>query len=351
MRLHVVTGDYAPGFTGGVASWTERVAHEAHRRGVEVLLHARGARLSGRAAELRHDAAHPFALQRIRARQWNRNQASAVAAHLAPQLRRGDLVLASTWPLAPGLVEPCRALGIPLITVAHGSEVTRLTEPPPQLRALASYARFGAVSGFLVRRLRDLGVRATLLPAPVDLVPSVPGPEEREGVLVVARCTELKGIDRALGIGEALGWPVTVVGEGPAMGRLARLARELRVAVRFEGRLSWPRTVACYQRSRLLLQPSREDDDGMGAEGLGLVVLEAIAHGCPAAVSAVGGLPEAVGPGLILEAPDDPVASAAALRRWLGGGPLEEQRAWLAGRHGTGLCLDALLDSSQDSGA
>ncbi len=346
---HIVTGDAPPGFTGGVASWTERVCRGLAERQLEVRLWARGARLRGRGPESRHDLGFPTPVHRLRVHRWNRNQARAVAQALPPFLNAGDVVLASTWPLAPGLVEPCRARGIPLLVAVHGSDVSRLVEAPAGLRALGDYARFGSVSRFLADRLEALGIRSSVLPSPIDIEAEPPGLEAREGLLVVARCTPLKGIGRALRLAEALGWPATVVGEGPALPELRRLAATLRTPVRFAGRLGWPETVASYRRAALVAQLSRADEDGSGAEGLGLVVLEAVAHGAPAVVSGVGGLPEAVGPGLVLERPDDPPHSAAAVRAWLADGdPAADQRAWLHQHHGVERCVDALRSLSQD---
>jgi len=346
---HVVVGDFPPAFTGGVASWTERVCHALIERGEELVLHARGARLRGRVDESRHDAASALSIRRLRVRSWNANQASAVARLVGPQLCAGDRVLATTWPLAPGLRAPCEALGVPLLVVAHGSEVSRLELAPAPLAELATGARFAAVSGFLAARLAALGVAARVLPAPVELDADAPGPEGREGLLVVARCTPNKGIERAIDLAGALGWTLTVVGEGSQLPALRAHARAAGVAVRFEGRLSWEATVARYRGARALVQLSRADADGGGAEGLGLVVLEAVAHGAPAAVSAVGGLPEAVGPGLVLSEPDDPQASARALRAWLDtGAPVARQRAWLATEHGVQRTVDALLAMAQD---
>jgi glycosyltransferase involved in cell wall biosynthesis len=50
----------------------------------------------------------------------------------------------------------------------------------------------------------------------------------------------------------------------------------------------------------------RVDPHGMGAEGLGLVLLEAAMMGIPSIGCRTGGVPEAVGPGLLLDNPDNP---------------------------------------------
>jgi len=320
-----------------------------HQRGESVLLYARGSRGEG-AAESAFDRRAPFAVQRLYGRSWNARQARHVAGGLVPRLRPGDRVLATTWPLAADLAQPCRQLGVPLLVIAHGSAASRLPQPtPPALLRLAAQAHFGAVSSFLQGVLAARGVAARVLPSPVDLAD--PGDLPREGLLVVARCTPLKGIGRALRLGAALGWPVTVVGEGSELSSLRRLAGELGLEARFAGRLPYHQVVERYRRARLLVQLSRAAGDGGGAEGLGLVVLEAIAHGCPVAVSAVGGLPEAVGPGLVLAEPDDASASAARVAAWLACADVAaHQRAWLAAHHGTALCVDGLLALCQDGG-
>ena len=63
------------------------------------------------------------------------------------------------------------------------------------------------------------------------------------------------------------------------------------------------------------------------------------------------GLPEAVGPGLVLAEPDDASASAARVAAWLACADVAaHQRAWLAAHHGTALCVDGLLALCQDGG-
>ena len=282
------------------------------------------------------DGRAPFPVRRLRGRSWNRRQAAIAARALGSTLKQGDCVLATTWPVAAKLAERCRRLEVPLLVVAHGSDVTRLGERAPEaLLSLARWARFGAVSGFLAGVLEALGIAARVLPAPVRPAPVAGLAPERHELLVVARCTPLKGVDRALRLGKALGWPVSVVGDGPERRQLQALARQLGVQARFFGRQPRERMGEHYGRATCLVLLSRADDDGSGAEGLGLVVLEAAAHGLPAAVSPVGGLPEAVGPGLVFADADDAARSADQLRAYLADeGVGARQRAWLRKRHG-----------------
>ena len=89
-----------------------------------------------------------------------------------------------------------------------------------------------------------------------------------------------------------------------------RLAREagLPVAlVKFTGFVPEAHTPALYRGARVFLYPSRY-------EGFGLPPLEALSCGVPVVGSNAASLPEVVGDGGVLVAPDDVVALGAALR-------------------------------------
>ncbi len=103
-----------------------------------------------------------------------------------------------------------------------------------------------------------------------------------------------------------------LVGEGPLLGNLQRLAGELLPAgaCRFLPPQADLRPL--FHKSGLLALSSR-------TEALPNVVLEAMAAGLPVAATAVGGVPELVTPARTgwLAQPGDPPALAAALRRLL----------------------------------
>jgi glycosyltransferase involved in cell wall biosynthesis len=123
-------------------------------------------------------------------------------------------------------------------------------------------------------------------------------PREPGLMLGVGRLAPVKGFDLAVATLAKLregGQEARLVlagedwGEGEA---LRALAQRLGVAdrVEFAGRVAEEDLVRLYNRASVLLAPSRY-------EAFGITVLEALACGCPAVVSNVGGLPAALGRG------------------------------------------------------
>jgi glycosyltransferase involved in cell wall biosynthesis len=192
------------------------------------------------------------------------------------------------------------------------------------------------MSEFLREQLAMRGYPGRVLPAPIDgQVDQVSSPGRRW--LYVARATPLKGGDRFIRLVNAADADGVVVGDGPELASWRRLAASLGARVEFLGALPHEQVLAEMDRAdRLLLLP-RADGDGTGAEGLGLVLLEAHARGISVVGCRTGGVPEAVGPGLILADPDDIEGSIKAIAAHRSDG-----RAWMAQHHGamrTAACL------------
>lgn len=343
MAYLIATQDFPPGFTGGIASWAEDMAEVLHRAGESVTVLARAT--EGTAA---HDKERPYKVVRMVGRSWGRWQGLWTALAGLPHLRNPKelRVLFATWPLAAGLGPIASAAGAQVGVAFHGSDLTRTVVPTDNFRrAIASARDLFPVSNFLATELERLGVpreRVRVLPMPLAL-PSGSAPRG-EGLLCVARLTPLKGVERAIGLARALRVPLTVVGEGPEAPRLSALARGQNVV--FTGRLTRPEIAAIPAAAAVLL--SRPDDDGTGAEGLGLTLLEAAARGLPAIGCRTGGVPEAVGPGVILDNPDSPTpGDLAAVRALLADAQAGEvARAWVRQHHGPGPVLAALDVSS-----
>jgi len=88
---------------------------------------------------------------------------------------------------------------------------------------------------------------------------------------------------------------LTIAGEGPLLGKLQSLARELGIdnRVSFTGFVSQRELREIYYASHILLQPSQMGRDG-NQEGIPNSMLEAMAGGLPVFATQHGGIPEAI---------------------------------------------------------
>jgi phosphatidylinositol alpha-1,6-mannosyltransferase len=142
--------------------------------------------------------------------------------------------------------------------------------------------------------------------APEDATSAPPSPDRPFTLLSVSRLVDLyKGHDtviRALPLIHSK-CPATryvIVGGGPLRDYLQRLAGTLGVEqhVVFLGDVSDDTREALYQNCDVFVQLSREARSGGGAEGFGIVCLEASAAGKPVVAGRAGGLPDAVKDGV-----------------------------------------------------
>jgi glycosyltransferase involved in cell wall biosynthesis len=140
--------------------------------------------------------------------------------------------------------------------------------------------------------------------------------------LYVGRMDAVKGVDRlARHFAESsCPAPLWLVGDGPLEGMLRSRYGDS-ASIRFMGRLAQEELGDLYRDALAVILPSA------GYEVLGLVVLEAFAHGTPAVVTAVGGakeLIEASGAGFVYESSAEldraltVLANDAAIRADLG---------------------------------
>ena len=217
---------------------------------------------------------------------------------MAPALRRGGVeqVVSSThghevgWSYIPGGGQLVR-------TVARrGDVMTYLTDVTlRRLRAVVpADTRMERLTG---------GVDPTRFhpDAGGDAIRRRLGLVDRLVVTCVARLVTRKGQDVLI-----KGWPIVqrhhpdavlmLVGAGPALGRLRRLAGQVGVesSVVFAGRIPDEELPAYLAASDVFAMPSRARLHGLEIEGLGLSALEASASGLPVITGAAGGAPEVV---------------------------------------------------------
>lgn len=177
--------------------------------------------------------------------------------------------------------------------------------------ATASRAdEFIAISRYVAARIaRYYDRRAAVVYPPVDTGFFSPdGTDPGAAALVVSALVPYKRIDLAIEACARANVDLRIVGNGPEMARLRRLAGP---GVTFRGWLSNDEIRSEYRRAGVVLLP--------GVEDFGIVPLEAQACGRPVVAAADGGALETVEDGVTgtLVAARSPEAWAAAIRRTL----------------------------------
>ena len=329
--IHLVTLDAPPQRTGGIASWIQDTALALQAQGAKVCLHApetEGAK--------GWDAVQPFTVRRMWGRSWGRHQGRWVRLQIPRSIEPGDAVIYSTWRLAE---HAAAKVQVPQAITVHGSDLSAVGADGHRFVATCGQVQSVlTVSAYLKGLAKDLGVRASVVPMPLAPAP-LRGAFGAE-LLVVARLTQLKGVDRVIRLAQALGRPLRVLGDGPQAGALKTLGQ----GVVFEGRVSRERVFQAMNQAAATLLLSKAGPGGAGAEGLGLVLLEAQARGCPVISSGTGGLAEATEKGLILADSDTP--NLDRVRSFLGDlGAGERARKWVRARHSPNLCAQVLLEA------
>jgi glycosyltransferase involved in cell wall biosynthesis len=239
------------------------------------------------------------------------------------------------YPDGYAAVEIGRALGVPVVVSARGSDINLFREIPsarPHLvRTLERASGLIAVSEALARAMRELGAppgKVRVIPNGVDARKFHPVPRDtarertgsrKEGrlVLAVGHLTQNKGFDRVLGAFRGLlnlgGYDdvrVAIVGEGVYRRELERLVGfyGLGDRVRLAGQVPHADLHLWYGAADLSCLFSRR-------EGWPNVVLESMACGTPVLATPVGGVPEIIGngpAGVLAEGDDDALARALA---------------------------------------
>ena len=171
--------------------------------------------------------------------------------------------------------------------------------------------RYVANSHYVAGRIRRYYNRgSTVVYPPVDTAFYRPDPARRPEsfFLVVSALVPYKRLDVAIQASARAGAGLTIVGRGPELARLRRLADAAGAQVEFAGWLEDDRIRDLYQRCRAVLMP--------GVEDFGMVPVEAQACGRPVVALAQGGALESVVDGVTgILVPDPSVdAFTAALR-------------------------------------
>jgi glycosyltransferase involved in cell wall biosynthesis len=135
--------------------------------------------------------------------------------------------------------------------------------------------------------------------------------DEKKGFDIAVRAVALlaeRGIDV----------PLLICGDGPARGRLERLAHELSVRLELPGAFTHAELPAILARAAVVTVPSRVLENG-DSDGVPTVLVEALAAGVPVVGSDVGSVSDLVRDGVTgrLVEPESPAALADALEELL----------------------------------
>lgn len=186
---------------------------------------------------------------------------------------------------------------VPVACTAHGADVHGFRSP--WLLKIKSWAlrrcrSVAAVSDALARRisLDCPNLRINVLPMGIRPSCTTPNRPRRPGDLIfVGRLVEKKGADTAVSVIAELhrrqrDVHLSIVGDGPERAHIENLVQALGISDRVSllGAVPGPEASANLANAGIALLPFRTAKNG-DAEGLGLVVLEALAGGCPVVTS------------------------------------------------------------------
>ena len=214
--------------------------------------------------------------------------------------------------------------GLRYLITAHGSDVPGYN--PERFRTLhvllrplwkkitsnAEYIVCPSQSLKKLVRQSDAEARITIIPNGFNSNKFVPNSQKRDRILVVTRMFARKGVQYVLrALSEApSAHELIVVGDGPYLPTLRRLAQDLNVHATFLGALDndSPKLKELYETSLIFVLASE-------AENFPVVLLEAMSAGCAIITTLKTGCEEVVGDAALLVDPRDATAIGAALKK------------------------------------
>ena len=212
-----------------------------------------------------------------------------------------------------------RATGLPYALTLHGSDIPGYNPDRFEFahvllrsrwrRVLSDAALVISPSAFLAgltSRYSDVPIRII----PNGYKPPLAGyPPKRNCILVVTRMFERKGVQFFIEAIRDLStdWEIIIVGDGPYLPRLKKLAQNVSPGIRFMGHLDRSRLGELYGEARIFVFPSIQ-------ENFPIVLLEAMHAGCAIITTDAKGCAEVVGEAGIRA----PAGNADAIREALG---------------------------------
>lgn len=317
--LIIFSEDFPPN-VGGIAQWAIGVARSLHRMGYGVRVLTR--HMNKEAEKVQSQ--EPYPVIQVHGNRWrqlrslyaNRAMKSLYESEVLP-----EVVIATTWNIARGLVGVVKKHGTRLIVVVHGLEVTRKMPWMKRcwlINTLNAADIVIAVSRFtreqVIRRHGINPQKVIVLPNGVDPETFYPGVDTdalrhrfglagKKVILTLARIVERKGHDKVIeALPEVLKhvpnahYLISGVREGENYERIQRQVVELGLErdVTFTGYVAPEEINQFYNLCDVYIMPSRELEGAGDTEGFGITFLEANACGKPVIGGRSGGVVDAI---------------------------------------------------------
>ena len=329
MRVLQVSSHYPPLHTGGAERCCNGLAHALAEHGHEVTVAAPVPEARNGPVRVRSlPATGPRTLQKL-FYDYTSPAATAVLRDVISDFKPDVVHFHNVYGIGSRLIRMAAALRPTVVTLhdywpmdvfspSYRGGVPKYPRRAALLRPLVqlhrrlhghhlSQAQLVAPSRFLAERVgAALGRDIAVVPNGFN-TPDTPTQSE-PAILFVGRLVQEKGLDTvlqaAVGLAEAAGWRIDIVGDGPLREELATRFR----TVRFHGNAE---AAPFYERSAILMVPS------IWPENAPYVVLEGMGHGLAVLAAAAGGIPEMICDGEtgLLYVPGDTASFRAAMQR------------------------------------
>lgn len=223
--------------------------------------------------------------------------------HLLKLLPEFDMVHAH-WLIPQGIMQSF--FRKPYIVTGHGGDVTSLNKGifrKLKIRCLKKASHVTVVSEHLKSKVQELlpEIEPSVISMGVDTskfgkqyyVPDYFGQGDKKVVLFVGRLVEIKGVKYLIKAMEQIDAMLVIVGNGPLKEELQKQASDIADKVIFLGAKPHDELKTIFASADILVAPSITTENG-AQEGLGLVMLEAMASGLPVVASNSGGIPQLI---------------------------------------------------------
>ena len=192
----------------------------------------------------------------------------------------------------PGIVRGCyrgsclQTAGLATMTSTHKMLHTWQNKVARYI-TLTDFARNRILDSSLHLRNEQVVVKSNFMFDPLAKDTDGASRDEKPHALFIGRLSEEKGMDTLLEAFQESGDPIRIIGGGPYEAQV-KAAAEVCPNIQYLGFQEKPRIMAELQSAACLVFPS------VWFEGFPMTLVEALAMGTPAVVSAIGGLPEII---------------------------------------------------------